>query len=341
MTTRRKQPTIRDVARLADVSYQTVSLVINGKPGVSEKTRARIMQLMEDMDFHPNRAAQMLSTRRSNTLELVVVDVMYGGRLADSTKNMVQTARAHGYGLLISETDKAGLANALESAAARLVDGVLLYAPRLYISDDELTAIRGDIPLVRRDFVPGSKLAWVGFDQAHATRLAVEHLIGLGHRHIAALPPGLDVINGYWRFTTWKNVLLEHDLVPGPAAPGNYSMRSGYDGVLALLREGQPFTAIVVGSDNMALGALRALHENGLRVPEDISVIGFDNTEHSRYTIPQLTTVGFEFLRQDELSVKYLVELIRNPAMELTQRILQGELIVRESTRALDSGGIV
>ena len=124
MNTRRKQPTIRDVAKLADVSYQTVSLVINGKPGVSEKTRARIVQLMEDMDFHPNRAAQMLSTRRSNTLELVVVDVMYGGRLADSTKNMVQTARAHGYGLLISETDKAGLSSALESAVARLEESL-------------------------------------------------------------------------------------------------------------------------------------------------------------------------------------------------------------------------
>jgi LacI family transcriptional regulator len=217
------------------------------------------------------------------------------------------------------------------------VDGVLLYAPNLYMPDDELTAMRGDIPLVRRDYVPGSKLAWVGFDQAHATRLAVEHLIELGHRHIAAIPPSLDVINGYWRYTTWKNVLLEHDLVPGPAAPGNYSMRSGYDGVLEILGSGEPFTAIVVGSDNMALGALRALHENGLRVPDDISVIGYDNTEHSRYTIPQLTTVGFEFVRQDELSVKYLVELVHDPDMELRQRILQGELIVRESTRALAS----
>lgn len=339
MTTRRKQPTIRDVARLADVSYQTVSLVINGKPGVSEKTRARIVQLMEDMDFQPNRAAQMLSTRRSHTLEVIVVDVSYGGRLADSTKNMVKTARTNGYSLLISETDKDGLPKSLESAAARLVDGVLLYAPKLYLSDDELNALRGDTPLVRRDYVPGSKLAWVGFDQAHATRLAVEHLIALGHRDIAAIPPSLQVINGYWRYTSWKNVLLEHDLVPGPAAPGDYSMRSGYEGAQTILKDGRPFTAIVVGSDNMALGALRALHEHGLRVPDDISVIGMDNTEHSRYTIPQLTTVGFEFLRQDELAVKYLVELIQNPGMELPQRILQGELIVRESTRALDSAG--
>jgi DNA-binding LacI/PurR family transcriptional regulator len=332
---KKKTTTIRDIAKLANVSYQTVSLVINDKPGVSDKTRKHILRLMEELDYRPNRAAQMLTTRRSNTLELIVVDVTYGGRLADSTKNMVMTARDAGYGLLISETDLAGLPDAFENAASRMVDGVLMYAPRLRIADEELLAMANGIPLVRRDYVPGSRLAWVGFDQAYATRLAVEHIISLGHRQVAAIAPSAELINGYWRYNTWKSVLLEHGLEPGPVAVGDYSMHSGYEAALQVVGSGQPFTAIVIGSDNMALGALRALSEAGLRVPDDISVIGYDNTEHSRYTTPSLTTIDFRFAKQDELAVKFLIELIHDPELELHQRVLMSDLVIRESTRAL------
>ncbi len=335
MTAKKKTPTIRDIAKLADVSYQTVSLVMNDRPGVSDKTRKRILRIMDDLGYRPNRAAQMLTTHRSNTLELIVVDVIYGGRLSDSTKNMVRAARDAGYSLLISETDFAALPDALESAAARLVDGVLLYAPRLHVPDSELLEIMNGMPFVRRDYVPGSKLAWVGFDQVYATRLATEHLINLGHRQIANIPPNHALINGYWRHITWKHVLLENGLEPGPAIEGDYSMHSGYDAARELLASGNPFTAIVVGSDNMAMGALRALHEAGLRVPEDISVVGYDNTELSSYTVPQLTTVDFKFAKQDELAVKYLIEFINNPQMEIHQHVLMSDLIVRESTRAL------
>lgn len=335
MTIRKKHTTIRDIAKLADVSYQTVSLVINGKPGVSEKTRKRILRLMDELDYRPNRAAQMLSTHRSNTLELFVVDVIYGGRLADSTKNMVRAARASGYSLLISETDFESLPDALEGAAARLVDGVLMYAPRLRIDDADLLQMCKGIPLVRRDYVPGSKIAWVGFDQAYATRLATEHLIELGHRDIAAIPPSSDMINGYWRYTTWKNVLIENGLQPGPAVEGDYSMQSGYEAAQKIIASGHPFTALLVGSDNMAVGALRALREHRLRVPDDVSVVGFDNTELSSYIDPQLTTIDFKFAKQDELAVKYLLELIEDPQMELHQRVLMSDLIVRGSTRPL------
>jgi DNA-binding LacI/PurR family transcriptional regulator len=218
------------------------------------------------------------------------------------------------------------------------MDGVLMYAPRLQIPDEELTALCNGIPLVRRDYVPGSKLAWVGFDQIYATRLAVEHLIRLGHRQIAAIPPNIGLLNGYWRFNTWKNVLLEHGLTPGPSVEGDYSMGSGYDATQQLIASGQPFSAIVVGSDNMAMGVLRALREHSLRVPQDVSVIGYDNTELSSYTAPSLTTVDFKFAKQDELAVKYLIELINDPEMELHQRVLLSDLIIRESTQAFSEG---
>lgn len=206
---------------------------------------------------------------------------------------------------------------------------------RSRLGDAELLSICNGIPMVRRDYVPGSKIAWVGFDQAYAMRLGIEHLIGLGHRHIAAIPPSSELLNGYWRSITWRNVMLENDLEPGMSVEGDYSMHSGYIAAQAIIASGKPFTAIHVGSDNMALGALRALHEAGIRVPDDVSLVGFDNTEHSRYITPQLTTVDFKFAKQDELAVKYLLELIKDPQMEPHQRILMSDLIVRESTRAL------
>ncbi|HEX2907054.1 MAG TPA: LacI family DNA-binding transcriptional regulator [Phototrophicaceae bacterium] len=335
MVDKKKTVTIRDIARMANVSYQTVSLVINDKPGVSDPTRQRVQQVMQELDYHPNKVARMLTTNRSHTLELFVVDVQYGGRLADSTKNMAHVAKEAGYSLLISEAESSHLGEAFDSAAARMIDGIVMYAPRLKMSDRELDKLCNGLPLVRRDYVPGSKLAWVGFDQVYATRLAVEHLLELGHQHIAAIPPDADLINGYWRYTTWKNVLLENGLEPGPSCAGDYSMKSGYEAAHKLLDSGQYFTALMVGTDGMAQGALRALHERGLRVPRDISVISFDNTELASYTEPPLTTVEFRFLKQDEIAIKYLIEIINDPNMELHQRVLMADLVLRESTRPI------
>jgi DNA-binding LacI/PurR family transcriptional regulator len=332
---RKKQPTIREIAKLANVSYQTVSLVINNKPGVSDETRRRLQHLMQEMDFRPNKAAQMLTTHRSQTLELITVDVHHGGRLADSTKRMARTARESGYSLLVSETDEEGLVLSLDNAAARLVDGVILYAPQLRISDAELVRISNGIPLVRRDYVPGSKCAWVGFDQVTATRIATEHLISLGHRQIAAVPPMVSLLNGYWRLNTWKSVLHEHGLEPGPYAESDYSMQGAYDATLRVIESGQPFTALMIGTDNMALGVMRALRERGYKLPEDVSLISFDNAELATFTDPSLTTVEFKFAKQDEMAIRYLLEILADPAMEIHQRVLTPNLIVRESTRPL------
>lgn len=336
MVQKRQTYTIRDIAQQANVSYQTVSLVINNKPGVSDATRKRILALMDELDYHPNRVAQILNSNQSRTLELIIVDVQYGGRLADSTKIMAATAKDMGYSLLISEAESRTLAAAFSNAAARRVDGVVLYAPRLRFSDDEMLALANGLPMVRRDFMPGSKLAWVGFDQVYATRLATEHLISLGHKRIAAVPPDTDLINGYWRLLTWQNVLHEHGLKPGPSVAGDYSMKSGYEAAHKLVDLNQPFTGLVVGTDTMAMGVLRALRERGLSIPQDVSVVSLDNSELASYTEPALTTVDFRFFKQDEMAVKFLIELLNNPDMELHQRVLTPTgLVVRESTRAL------
>lgn len=334
---KKKKITIRDVARLADVSYQTVSRVLNRNDNVAEDTRKRVLRAMQDLDFVPNKVAQMLTTSRSQILELIIVDIMQGGRFADSIRSMALAARDIGYDLLVTMTSADELDIALNDAAARLVDGVVMYAPSLRISDEKLLELCNGLPLVRRDYVPTSRLAWVGFDQVYATRMAVEYLIELGHRQIAAIPPAMDLINGQLRYTTWKETLQQHGLEPGPVHEAKYTFSSGYEAMVHLLETRLPFTAVLVGSDTMALGAMRALHERGLCIPRDVSVLSFDNAELASFTEPPLTTINFDFREQDSMAVKYLVEILNNPEMKLHQRILLPDLVVRESTCRLCS----
>lgn len=334
---KKKKITIRDVARQAGVSYQTVSRVLNGNDNVAEDTRKRIVRAMHDLDFVPNKVAQMLTTSRSQILELIIVDIMQGGRFADSIRSMALAARDAGYDLLVTMTSADELGAALNEAAARLVDGVVMYAPSLRISDEELLERCNGLPLVRRDYVPTSRLAWVGFDQVYATRMAVEYLLELGHRRIAAIPPSTDLINGQFRYTIWKETLQQHGLESGPAREAKYTFRSGYEAMVHLLETRLPFTSVLVGSDTMALGAMRALHERGLHIPQDVSVLSFDNAELASFTEPPLTTINFDFHEQDSMAVKYLVEILHDPEMKLHQRVLLPDLVVRESTCRIDS----
>src|SRR5579883_1686899 len=283
---KKKKVTIRDVARQAGVSYQTVSRVLNGNDNVAEDTRKRVLQAMQDLDFVPNKVAQMLTTTRSQILELIIVDIMQGGRFADSIRSMALAARTIGYDLLVTMTNEDELGTALNDAAARFVDGVVMYAPSLRIADERLVELCNGLPLVRRDYVPTSRLAWVGFDQVYATRMAVEYLIELGHRQIAAIPPSTDLINGQFRYAIWKETLQQHGLEPGPSHEATYTFRGGYEAMNHILATGSPFTAVLVGSDTMALGALRALHEHGLHIPNDVSVLSFDNAELAAFTEP-------------------------------------------------------
>jgi DNA-binding LacI/PurR family transcriptional regulator len=334
---RKKKVTIRDVAKQADVSYQTVSRVMNGNESVAEETRKRVLLAMKELDFVPNKIAQMLITNQSHTLELIIVGVRHGGRFADSINNMALAARDAGYDLLVTLADVDELGAVLGNAAARLVDGTVMYAPSLRITDEQLVELCNGMPLVRRDYVPGSRLPWTGFDQVYATCMAVEYLIELGHRQIAAIPPSLELINGHWRYQSWQETLQRHGLEPGPMCASSYTYRGGYEAMGQILATALPFTAVLAGSDTMAVGALRSLREHGHRIPEDVSMLSFDNADIAAFAEPPLTTINFDFSQQDAMAVKYLVEILNNPEVKVHQRILLPDLVVRESTRQLNS----
>jgi len=334
MPKNKKRPTIRDVAREAGVSYGTVSRVINDQPDVATDTRARVRRVMEQMGYQRNLGAQMLTTHQSNIIEIIVMDVTFGIVLP----RMGKFVNESGYSTLYSECTQDTFTETLDKAASRLVDGIILYAPKLQMADDELLQISHGIPIVRRDYVLESKLTWVGYSQEHATRLAVQHLIDNGHEKIAEITGSLDFINPRLRHDTWNGILQSNGLEAGPSYAGDYSTfakarKTGYDGVCHFLKKGEPFTAIMMVNDHAAMGALSALHEHGLRVPEDVSIVSFDDDDSASYLIPPLTTVRFDFDIQNKLASQFLLEQISDPDYKHHQHVLIPDLIVRKSVQ--------
>jgi DNA-binding LacI/PurR family transcriptional regulator len=329
-----RRPTIRDVAREAGVSYGTVSRVLNDHPEVAPDTRLHIQRVMEKMGYQRNLGARMLTTHRSNIIEFIVMDVYFGLVLP----RMAQYINAAGYSTLYSECTLSDFALTLDTAAARLVDGILLYAPKLHIPDEELLEMCHGIPIVRRDYALDSKLTWVGYNQEHATRLVVQHLIDMGHEQIAEITGSLDFINPRLRHDTWYNILTSQGLEPGPSYAGDYStfanaMKTGYMGVNEFLKRGERFTAIMTVNDHVAMGVLSALHEHGLHVPDDVSIASFDDDAIAPYLIPPLTTVPFDFDIQNRLASQFLLEQINDPDYRHHQHVLMPDLVIRKSVR--------
>ena len=331
-----RRPTIRDVAREAGVSHQTVSRVLNDHPKVAPKTRAHVLQVMKEMGYERNLAAHMLTTQQSKTIQIITLDADFQLDITQFTQPVKQA----GYSAIVIDSTTENLAKTLDEAAARMVDGIMLYAPRSYMPDDELVAVSHGIPLVRRDYAIDSRLTWIGFDQQYATRLAVQHLIDLGHRRIAHITGALEFINTRLRHDAYVKMMEEYGLEPGPVYVGKYGaqardMRNGYEGISRFLDQGQEFTALLTVNDRNAMGAMRALAEHGLRVPDDVSIVSFDDNPIASYLVPPLTTIHFDFDFQARLGFQFLFEQIGDPKYKHHQHVLIANLVVRQSTRAI------
>jgi DNA-binding LacI/PurR family transcriptional regulator len=326
-----KQATLRDVADLAGVSYQTVWRVVKEHPHVAEDTRQRVLRAVRELDYRPHRAAQMLTTGRSYMLQLVIFEGGYG----DPLPAMLHWTQEYGYTVVVTEVRDATSCESLRAAlreTAHMVDGLLMVLPYAHWAYEELSELCQGRPFVVACTRLGSRMPSVVYDQWNGMRHAVEHLIGLGHRSIAEISGPMDSVDASLRHTSWQRCLEIHGLEPGPSVEGDWEVRSGYSGAQRLLSAGRRFTALVVGNDYMALGALRALREAGLGVPEDVSVVGFDDIPEAAYFDPPLTTVRQDFDVLGRESVEYLVSLIEGASSTVQQRVFYPELIVRQST---------
>jgi DNA-binding LacI/PurR family transcriptional regulator len=274
----------------------------------------------------------VLTTGRSYILQLVIFEYGYG----DPLPALLHWVREYGYTTVVTEIKDASSPEHVREVlkeAAQMVDGLLMVMPYPHLSYEELTTLCQGRPFVVACTKLGSRMPSVVFDQWNGARQGIEHLLGLGHRRIAEIsgPPGN--FDADMRHQAWRRYLLDNGLKPGPRVVGDWEVCSGYHGAKRLLRSAEPFTAILAGNDLIALGAMRALREAGLRVPEDVSIVGFDDIEEAAYFDPPLTTVRQDFDMLGRGSVEYLVSLIEDDSIPIHQRVLYPELIVRESTQ--------
>lgn len=330
-----KQATLVDVARKAGVSYQTVSRVINGHPNVAPHTRERILDAIEQLNYLPNVSARNLVTRRSRTVGIISYGSTYYGP-AQMVTHIEASLREREYGLTLStlpQMSVAALRAAILEVRRRSVDGIVMITPIADIQTHEVQALCRQVPFVMIDIALGEALPSVVIDQRRGGMLAAQHLVDQGHREIAEIRGPRDWSAAALRHDGTLTVLHEAGIEPTLSVEGDWTAHSGYEAAHRVVDAGVAFSGLVVSNDQMALGAIRALRERGLRVPDDISVVGFDDLPESAYFEPPLTTVHQDFASLGRESAAYLSDLIDGRPTPLMQHVLAPELVIRRSTR--------
>ncbi len=321
-----------DVGRLAGVSHQTVSRVINGSPHVRAQTRQRVLEAMLELGYRPNSAARALATGRSNILGVVSFDTtLYGP--ASTLYGIERAAHEAGYFIIIASLkalDRPSVAEAVERLCHRGVDGILAITPHAEAAEALLHA-PGDVPLVAVEAGPASGLPVVAIDQFLGAANATQHLLDLGHKtvwHIAGPP---DFLESRQRLDGWRASLESAGAeVPSPLT-GDWTARAGYD--LGRRLSADPgVSAVFVANDQMALGVLRAMHEHRRRIPDEVSVVGFDDIPEAPYFLPPLTTVRQDFDQMGSHGVRLLLRMVDGRGAVAASPGLRPELIVRAST---------
>jgi len=331
-----RNPSMFDVARHCGVSHQTVSRVINGNPHVSEKTRAKVLLAIEELGYQQNLAARALATGRAQALGVLSFDSTLYGPTA-MLHSIQVAAKNRGYRVVLNSVDDIGneaIAEGIAALATSHVDGIIVIAPRASGSRVPLT-LDTKLPVRFREVLEGEHLGVVDIDQVSAGALATGHLIDLGHRSIAHISGPLSWVTAERRKQGWQNALANAALTEGELAEGDWTPASGYEAAKKLLNDrsnsAEPFTAIFVANDAMALGAYRAIKEAGLAIPEDISVVGFDDTAESAFTTPALTTVRQDFDAVGVQLLERVLEAIEGGAIAPALEQIQAQLVARES----------
>ncbi|MEU1689314.1 LacI family DNA-binding transcriptional regulator [Micromonospora sp. NPDC005707] len=323
-----------DVARLAGVSHQTVSRVLNGHPNVREQTRLRVQAAIVELGYRPNRAARALVTGRSQVIGVVAQNTtLYGP--ASLLAALEQTAAEVGFAVTVGsvrDLDRVSISAAVERHLAHRVAGIVVIAP-VESAGEALEHLPKDVPLVTVDGDPRRPVPLVTVDQVAGARAATRHLLQAGHRTVWHVSGPADWFDSAGRIEGWREALRVAGAEVPPLVAGDWSAASGYrcGQVLARMPE---VTAVFTANDHLALGVLRALHEHGRRVPAEISVVGFDDVPEAAYFIPPLTTVRPDFVAVARASLDLLLAQIESGVVGELRRTIAPSLVSRDSVAA-------
>lgn len=335
--------TSEQVARLAGVSRATVSRALNGSARVSDEVKARVQKAMDTLGYEPDVVAQSLARQHSRVIALNLFAVdnnlplsQFGSMgqyfYLNLAEHIERETVSLGYDLLLpSRPHGKSQEHYIRSLQTRRIAGCIM----LHATDSRIQSlIQSAIPTVFIDRIgQGKRATYVKSDNIDGSRQATEHLLSLGHKRIAILIgstldlPGLERLMGYQQALTQAGIAPDMSLV----RQSGWNLDQAYESAKILLNERRDFSAIVAGSDIMAIGILRALTEQGLCVPDDVSLIGFDDSEFSQYTAPLLTTVRQDRAAMGLGAVQRLIAIIEG-AVNVSPQITPVQLIVRKST---------
>jgi len=332
---RPRSVTMRDVAEYLDVSKQTVSAVINNKPGIPAGTRGRVLAAIEELGYRPDYTARSLRTGRTGTIALFVTDISNPvfSMLASVAEDY---AYAASYTLVLYNTrdDPQRERSYVDSAIQRSVDGALFVAAR-----DDTIAVESleaaGLPVVVMDRLPRSYIGpSVSLDNGLAGELAARHLLMLGHTRLAHIAGPAAVHISEERLRGFCGVVeadgLAEDICIERA--GGWQVECGYSAMERLLAQPTDFTAVLAAGDLLAIGAARALREAGIRIPEDVSLMGIDDIDLAAFTHPPLTTVSQSLTQMATKAAQMLLELVGGQEPEQRRVKIVPQLIVRHST---------
>jgi len=329
--------TIKDVARRAGVSVATVSRVMNKSGPVSPEAAERIREAAAALHYVPHGGARSLITSKTSTIGVLLPD-LYGGFFSEMIRGIDQTAQWHGYHLLLSGSHnrRAEMEAAMRAMRGR-TDGLIAMSPHF----DAATLVENlppSLPVIllsceARD----DEYQVIAIDNAGGAEAMVRHLIALGHRRIAMVKGEEGHFDTAERLEGYRRALLEAGISPNPdyEAQGDFSEASGHRAVQELLALSAPPTAIFCANDSMAIGGLRAVHDAGLHVPEEVTVTGFDDIPLAHYLSPPLTSVHAPIFEMGERAATRLIAALKGePVSERRHERLATKLVVRSSCAA-------
>lgn len=326
-----QRPSIYDVAKHAGVSHMTVSRVLNDHPNIREATRQRVLDAIDEMNYTRSSIARALATRRAMRIGVLVDGpVEYGPN--STLRALESAARSAGYAVSafsISDEDEAQIDTGVVELVTQGVDALCVIAPRAS-SLDMLRQQSTGLPTIVVRAEPDALWHTAAVNQRLGARLAVEHLITLGHRSIAHLAGPLDWYDARERAQGWRDALDAAGLDARPPIIGDWTSDSGY--AFGSSFELGDTTAVFASNDQMGLGVLHGLAERGIRVPDDVSVVGFDDLPDSRHFMPPLTTVKQDFTALGSLVLQLVLAAIEDEEDGAQHDVIHPELIVRSST---------
>ncbi|WP_229730342.1 LacI family DNA-binding transcriptional regulator [Microbacterium sorbitolivorans] len=324
-----RPPSMADVAAAAGVSHQTVSRVLNGHSYVKESTRERVLAAIDELGYRRNQAARTLATSRSATIGIVATDTAHFGP-SSTVLTVEQAARDEGLFVSIATVASDDPGAAIEQLMDQGVDGIVVVAPHVEVAkllDEAPVRIPIVVIAARSDAPRESQVAYIAVDQATGAARVADHLVDLGHRGLAHIGGPADWFDAIERSRGFGERARERGAEVRILPAGGWGARQGYDAgreIAAAVAAGE-VTAVFAANDYLAIGAMRAFGEAGIRVPGDVSVVGFDDVEGSAFLSPALSTVRQPFAELGRAAVRAL--LTHGEAARLLPELVERESV--------------